>query len=127
MSRENVDVVRRALGKIEDLFEVADPDIEFDISRTKDMHVVCGRDGVIEALQEWIDTWETYELEALELIDAPPSRVVTVMRERGQLKRSDAWVEHTCGAVWTIRNRRVTRYEEHPDRATALDAAGLTE
>ena len=138
MSLENVDIVRRAvdsfvsagydLGKVEDFFEVADPDIEFDITRTNpDTEVLHGRGGMVKALEQWIDTWDAYELQALELVDVPPDRVVTVIRERGQLKGSDAWVEHTRGAIWTLRDRRIDRYEEHQDRMTALEAAGLSE
>jgi ketosteroid isomerase-like protein len=138
MSRENVELVRRALdgflsagydmGRVEDFFEVADPGIEFDISRTNpEAPVYRGRDGIIQALEDWIGTWDAYEAEVLELIDTEPDRVVTVMRERGRVKGSDAWVEHTRGAVWTIKDQRITRYEEYQDRATALEAAGLRE
>jgi ketosteroid isomerase-like protein len=55
----------------------------------------------------------------------PPDGVVTVIHERGQLKGSDAWVEHTRGAVWTIKDQRITRFEEYQDRAKAIEAAGL--
>ncbi len=138
MSEENVDLVRRAvegfvsvgyeLDNAEDFVEVAGPDIEFDISRTNPEHQVYhGRDGMIRALAQWIGTWDAYEVQAVELIDAPPDRVVTVIRERGKLKGSDAWVEHSRGAIWTIRDRKIARYEEHQDRGTALEAAGLRE
>ena len=138
MSQENVEIVRRAIDgfvsadydieKVEDFFEVADPAIEYDISRTNpESQVYRGHEGVIEALQQWVDTWDAYEIQALEVIDAPPDRVVTEIRERGKLRGSDGWVEHTRGAVWTIKARRVLRYEEHQDRALALRAAGLRE
>jgi len=138
MSQENVEIVRRALDgflsagydmrKADDFFEVADPGIEFDISRTNpEAQVYRGRDGIIEALEQWVGTWDAYEAKALELMDMAPDRVVTVIRERGRLKGSDAWVEHTRGAVWTIKDQRITRYEEHQDRAKALEAAGVRE
>jgi ketosteroid isomerase-like protein len=47
------------------------------------------------------------------------------MQERGKLKGSDTWVEHARGVVYTVRDQRVVRYEEHEDRARALEAAGL--
>ena len=138
MSQKNVEIVRRALDgflsagydmrNAEDFFEVADPGIEFDISRTNpEAQVYRGRDGIIEALEQWVGTWDAYEVEALEVIDTAPDRVVTAIRERGRLKGSEAWVEHTRGAVWTIKDQRITRYEEHQDRAQALEAAGLSE
>ena len=138
MSQENVEIVRSAVDgfllagydmrNVEGFFDVADPGIEFDISRTNpDAQVYRGRDGIIVALEQWVGTWDAYEAEPLELIDMPPNRVVTVIHERGRLKGSDAWVEHTRGAVWTIKDQRITRYEEHQDRAKALEAAGLSE
>lgn len=134
MSQENVEIVRRAidglvaagydLRKAEDFFEVADPGIEYDISRTNpEARVYLGRAGVIEALEQWVNTWDEYGIEPLELIDMGPGCVVTVVHERGRLKGSDAWVEHTRGAVWTINDGRIVRYEEHQDRAGAMDAA----
>ena len=138
MSQENVDLVRRAVTafvaadydprNFEEPFELFDPAIEYDISRTNpETQIYRGRDGVVEVLEQWIDTWDGYEVKALEFIDAGEDRVVSVIRERGKLKDSDAWVEHTRGAVWTIRDRRIARYEEHQDRAEALEAAGLSE
>ena len=50
-----------------------------------------------------------------------------MIQERGKLKGSDAWVEHPRGVVYTVRDQRVVRYEEHEDRAQALEAAGLRE
>jgi ketosteroid isomerase-like protein len=71
--------------------------------------------------------WDGFEVEVLELIDAGDDRVVSVIRERGKLKDSEAWVEHTRGAVWTVSERRITRYEEHQDREQALAAVGKPE
>jgi ketosteroid isomerase-like protein len=138
MSQENVEIVRSAvegflsagydMRNVEGFFEVADPGIEYDISRTNpDAQVYRGRDGIIEALEQWVGTWDAYEAEALEVIDMAPDRVVTVIRERGKMKGSDAWVEHTRGAIWTIKDQRITRFEEHQDRAKAIEAAGLAE
>ena len=134
MSQENIEIVRRAIdslvaagydpGKTEDFFEVADPGIEYDISRTNpEGGIFRGRAGVIEALEQWVNTWDEYGIEPLELIDMGPECVVTVIHERGRLKGSDAWVEHTRGAVWTIDDGRIVRYEEHQDRAGAMEAA----
>jgi ketosteroid isomerase-like protein len=138
MSQENVEVVRRAFDalasasydprRVADFFKFVDPEVEYDISRTNpETAVYRGRDGVSKALQQWLDTWDDYEAEAQEFIDAGPDRVVTVIRERGKLKGSDAWVEHTRGAVWAVRDHRIVRYEEHQDRSRALQAAGLEE
>jgi ketosteroid isomerase-like protein len=138
MSQENVEIVRRAIDGFvsadydlralsdDEFFAVFDPGVAYDVSRTNpETQVYHGRDGVIEMLEQWIHTWDDYEMEALELVDVGADRVVSVIRERGKLTGSDTWVEHTRGAVWTIRDQRITRYEEHEDRPQALEAAGL--
>jgi ketosteroid isomerase-like protein len=122
MSRENVEVVRQAVaafiaGDYERLIELSDPQIEYDVSRTSpESRVVRGPEEVLAVLEEWIGTWDEHQVELVEVIE-----------ERGKLKGSDAWVEHPRGVVYTVRNQRVVRYEEHEDRAQALEAAGLRE
>jgi ketosteroid isomerase-like protein len=49
------------------------------------------------------------------------------MRERGRIKGTDTWFEHERGAVYTVRDGTVVRYEEHFDLAAALEATGLSE
>jgi ketosteroid isomerase-like protein len=133
MSRENVEVVRRAIaafieGDYERLIELSDPQIEYDVSRTSpESRVVRGPEEVLAVLQEWVDTWDDHQVELVELIDAGGERVVAVIQERGKLKDSGTWVEHARGVVYTVRDLRVLRYEEHEDRAQALEAAGLSE
>jgi ketosteroid isomerase-like protein len=133
MSEENVEIVRRVIaafieGDYERLTDLSDPQVEYDVSRTSpESRVVCGPEEVLAVLQEWVDTWDEHQVELIELIDAGGERVVAVIRERGKLKGSDTWVEHPRGVVYTVRNQRVLRYEEHEDRAQALEAAGLLE
>jgi ketosteroid isomerase-like protein len=133
MSQENVEVVRQAVaafieGDYERLIELSDPQIEYDVSRTSpESRVVRGPEEVLAVLQEWVDTWDEHQVELIELIDAGGERVVAVIQERGKLKGSDTWVEHPRGVVYTVRNQRVLRYEEHEDRAQALEAAGLSQ
>jgi ketosteroid isomerase-like protein len=71
-------------------------------------------------------TWEGYSLEAEELIDAGSS-VVVVVRERGRGKGSGAPVERRWAQVWTFARGRIIRWELFPDKAAALEAAGLSE
>ncbi len=140
MSQENVEIVQQAIdafmstgydpGTLSEnhFFEVFGPEITYDVSRTNpEVQIRHGRDDVIELLEQWILTWDEYEIELIELLHAGADRVVSVIRERGKLSGSDAWVEHTRGAVWTVRGQRIARYEEHEDRAAALEAAGLRE
>jgi ketosteroid isomerase-like protein len=133
MSEENLEIVRRAFdafieGDYERLIGLADPQIEYDVSRTSpESRVARGPQEVVAVLEEWVDTWDEHQVELSELIDAGTETVVAVMQERGKLRGTDTWVEHDRGVVYTVRDQRVVRYEEHEDRARALEAAGLRE
>jgi ketosteroid isomerase-like protein len=131
MSRENLEVVRRLYeaftqSDLDAASELFDPGIEFDISRTNpEGRVYHGIAGLTEAMEQWLSPWEEYRLEPLEFIDAGDDRVVVLHRERGRVKGTDSWTEHQRGVVYTVRGRRITRYEEHQGRVEALGAAGL--
>jgi len=133
MSRENVEIVRRMIaafveGDYERLVELFDSEIEYDVSRTSpESRVAHGHEELAEVIEQWLATWEDHRLELVELIDAGDERVLGLMREHGKMKGSDTWVEHQVGVLFTVRDGRITRYEEYPDKAGALEAAGLRE
>jgi uncharacterized protein len=133
MSEENVELVKRAYeafdsGDMQSAVELFDAGVEIDVSRTNpEGRVYQGIEGFLELMAQWLGTWDDYTLELLELIDAGESGVVAVMRERGKIKGSESWTEHIRGVVWTVSDTRIAKYEEHQDRAAALEAAGLSE
>ena len=133
MSEENVEIVRRMIAAfVEDdyerLLELFDPQIEYDVSRTSpESRVAHGHEELAEVIEQCLATWDDHRLELVELIDAGDERVVALMREYGKMKGSDTWVEHRVGVLFTLRDGRITRYEEYQDKAGALEAAGLSE
>jgi ketosteroid isomerase-like protein len=70
--------------------------------------------------------WENYEMELEEFIDAG-ERVLILFRERGQGRRSGVDTEAKLGAVWTVRDGRVSRMQPFRSRRDAYEAAGLKE
>ena len=88
--------------------------------------VYVGRDAVMKASRHYWGTWDGYRLDADELIDAGTS-VVLVLRERGRGKGSGAPFDRRFAQIWTFLRGRVVRWEVFPDRAAALEAAGLPE
>jgi ketosteroid isomerase-like protein len=131
MSEENVELVRSgaealARGDLDVMREFLDPAFEFDVTRTDlNPRVYHGLEGLLELMGEWTSTWDDYEFEVAELIEAGEDRVVGILHERGRMKDSDSWVEHVRGVVWTIRADKVLRYDEYPTQQEALEAAGL--
>ena len=88
--------------------------------------VYVGRDAVVQASRHWWGAWTDYRIDAEEVIDAG-SGVVVVVRERGRGKGSGAPFEQRFAQVWTFGRGRIIRWELFPDKASALEAAGLSE
>jgi len=78
-------------------------------------------------LQDWIDTFDDYKVEPVELIDAREDVVVAVLRFGGRAKRSGVDTDQIMAAVFEIRDGKIARGREYATREQALEAAGLSE
>jgi ketosteroid isomerase-like protein len=129
MSQENVELVRRGIQSVETFWALLDEHVVWDLRDFPVLDldgVYAGRDAVIEASRHYWGTWDDYRLDAEELIDAGSS-VVVVVHERGRGKGSGAPFEQRFAQVWTFGRGRIIRWELFPDKAAALEAAGLDE
>ena len=136
MSQENVELVRRcadamnmrdlADGVPAAVLELADEDIELDLSRNVfNAATYRGLAGIEQWRTAVVDVWETFHGELDELIDAG-DRVVTASRIRGRGKGSGVDVEMRVFQVWTVRDSKVVRIVGgYRDRSEALADAGL--
>ena len=77
--------------------------------------------------QDWIDTFDEFRIEPVELIDAGHGVVAGVMRYGGRAKLSGIETDETFGVVFTIRDGKIARGREYRTREEALEAAGLSE
>lgn len=131
MPEENVEIVRKAFdywergewARGEELYE-DDCEVVFGTSWFPDADTYpVGR----EALAAWVafvDTFDKFALGADRLIDVG-EQVVALVWLRGRGQASGADVEAEVGAVFTLREGRITRWEM-TDRQQALEAAGLS-
>ena len=78
-------------------------------------------------MQDWIDTFDQFKVEPLEVIDAGQDQVVAVFRISGRAKRSGVETDLTYAALNTIRDGKIARGREYATREQALEAAGLRE
>ena len=85
---------------------------------------IHGKDAMRAYVQE-IDTFDEFNIEPVELIDAEGGVVVAVVRYGGRAKLSGIETDETFGAVFTIRDRKIARGREYRSREQALEAAGL--
>jgi ketosteroid isomerase-like protein len=130
MSRENVELVRRAYDYFRSTGAPAahemSPDFVWDMSTFAgwpEKQVYEGPDGALEFLTAWVSAWEDWELETLEFVDAG-ERVVAIQRQRGKAKESGITVDMVFAQVWTARDGRLVRMEMYADPAEALEAVG---
>jgi ketosteroid isomerase-like protein len=76
MSEENVELVRSGAeamvrGDLDTIRQFLDPDFEFDLTRTVlNPRVYHGFEGLLELMNEWTSTWDDYEVEVADLVEA---------------------------------------------------------
>jgi len=85
-----------------------------------------GLEGLRAVWLEWLEPWESYRVEIEELIDAGTD-VIVLTRDYGRRPGMTAEVSILAAAVWTMQEGKVARANFYPDRAAALEAAGLQE
>ena len=131
MSRENVEVVRRAIaafaseGTSAPLEGLVAEDVElrpaFEVVGGT---VYVGREGTERFMREWTEAFDDWTFEAEELFEAGDA-VAARMRQSARGKGSGAPVGLEFGAVFRLRDGLIVRIELYMTSADALEAAGL--
>ena len=132
MSAENVAVVEAAYeafatGGLDEFVEwwAEDLDHRSIEGAPDDVGPIRGRTALRAYLQDWIDTFEDYRLEPVELIDVGGDSVVAVIRFGGRARLSGVQTSEILGIVFSIRDGRIARGREFANREEALRAGGL--
>jgi ketosteroid isomerase-like protein len=134
MSQENVEAVVAAYkafaqrgpdGFLDHLAE--DVDHRAIEGAPDDRGPMHGKEAVRAYVQDWLDTFDNFTAQPIELIDAGEERVVAVIRIGGRAKLSGVETDLTFAVVYLIRDGRIARGREYATRAEALEAAGLRE
>jgi ketosteroid isomerase-like protein len=133
MSEENVEVVKAALDAwprgLDALAEYWTDDIDHRAieGALDDRGPMHGKEAVRDYLQDWLDMFDDFTVEPVELIDAGDDQVVGVLRVSGRAKLSRVETDLTYAVVYTIRDGKIARGREYTTRNEALEAAGLRE
>jgi ketosteroid isomerase-like protein len=134
MSEENVRIVRDAAeafsrGDLDTWAGYWAEDIDYRaIEGALDDHgPIHGKDAVRAYVQDWLDTFDDFTSEPVELIDAGDDNVVAVIRISGRAKLSGLETDLTYAALYTFRDGTVARGREYWTREEALEAAGFPE
>ena len=103
--------------------EVCDPEIEYvETPERVDARIYQGHQGVLEAWSRWLDQWDQYHAEAQSFEDHGDD-VFVVAREQGR-GRSGAMVGTRVYLIFTVRDRKILRYQAFYDERAARAALG---
>ena len=133
MSQENVEVVKVAYEAfasegLDRFMEHHTDDVEYrQVLGEMAGEPRHGKDAVRAWLQDWIDMFDGFWMELVELIDAGGVTVFTAERFGGRARVSGVETDQANWTVFTIRDGRIARGHEYPTREQALEAAGLSE
>jgi ketosteroid isomerase-like protein len=134
MSQEHVEVVKVAYeafacGGLDRFMEHFTADVDYRAVETApdDHGPIAGKDAFRAWLEDWIDMFDGFRMEPLELIDAGEETVVVAERYGGRAKLSGVEMHATVWTVLTIRDGKIARGREYFSRQEALETAGLRE
>jgi ketosteroid isomerase-like protein len=144
MSQENIALVRELLelfaqrmsdkpagGEYDPALEYYATDVEFDASQMPmigSAGVYRGREGVSAFWREWLSAWRDLQFEVEDVLDAGENVVALIRNQRQWGRHSGIETTYpTYGIVFTIRDRKITRWRAFPDVPAALEAAGISE
>jgi len=132
MSASNVEVVRRgyalyAAGDLEGVAALFLADAELADAGGLGVAGTAagtrhGPEGFLRAVEEALEAFDEYRVEAEEFIEAGEAVVVPV-RISGRGRASGARLETRVVHLWVLRHGRVIRGEVYRDTAEALEAA----
>jgi ketosteroid isomerase-like protein len=131
MSEENVEIVRRAFETFaqegpEAMVDFWDPEIELWMPSglVQAGGTYRGHRAVLDWMKEWAEAWEEIDYTPEEFTEAGDNVLVSVLyNARG--KESGVRTEARFWYLLTLRNGKTVRWELYPERAQALEAAGL--
>jgi ketosteroid isomerase-like protein len=134
MSEENVEIVRQAWeallrGDIDAYLEELGDDAELDFSRARGPYrgVHRGREGARELFAGFGEAFSSITPLSTEYMEVG-DKVVLAARVRFRGRASGVEVGGGgIGAVYTLRDGKIVRYELFQNKAEALEAAGLRE
>jgi ketosteroid isomerase-like protein len=135
MSQENVEIVRDAVvafnrGDLDawlDEYWTDDIDYRAVEGALDDHGPIHGKGAMRAYLQDWIDMFDDFKTEQVELVDEGEDQVIAVLRNSGRARQSGVEADLTFAVVYALRDGKVARGREYWTKEQALEAAGLGE
>jgi ketosteroid isomerase-like protein len=131
MSAENVEIVRRGyeyFGSERDFRPgIIHPEFVWDMSTFRgwpEQKTYSGLEGARSFIADWTESWDDWELDVQELLDAG-DRVVAIVKQQARSKATGLTVEMDFAQVWTLRDGKQIRMEMYADPDEGRRTAGL--
>jgi ketosteroid isomerase-like protein len=125
-----VDLVREIAEALNDhdvdgMLVLMDPDFEWSpLADSPVARAARGHEQVRRYVEDWLGTFESLRLE-LEDPAEVGDHVVVVVRGHGRGRASGVQLESRFCQVWTLRDGKAVRMEEHATREQGLASLGL--
>ncbi len=109
----------------DEVFDRMDSEVEWDWLFTPE--TFRGRDQLLGAAADWIETVDAWQIEIEDVLDGIGDRVVAIVRVVARGRGSGVPVYQRVFSVITVRDGKIERIHDYTERAEALQVAGLSE
>src|SRR6266480_2348367 len=137
MSQENADVVRRFIealpraqrsGDWQPVLAELALDVEIDdLDISLDSEHYRGHDGVRKWIGVWMESWESWGLEDVEVRPVGEDRAIGLFLVRAKGKGSGIELSRRDALIATLRTGKIEKGTYYNDQQEALEAVGLAE
>ena len=140
MSEETVEFVKTLLPRPEfDILEAfesrwprvrefyeprAHADLESGFVRAGERASYRGLDGFRQTWRDWLEPWDSYRTETVEIVDCGDD-VLVLVHDYGRRRGMSVEVRLLGAAVWTVREGKLARAFFYTDREDAVRDVGL--
>jgi ketosteroid isomerase-like protein len=136
MSQQNVEIVRGQIdafnrGDYDAALAVLDEEVEWHVPDVAALDapasgVVRGRARVAEQFARWLEAWESHAFQVTDALGHGEDVFIAGL-QIGRGRHSGLDVRVSTFHVFTLRDQKIVAMRTFPERAKALEAAGLSE
>jgi uncharacterized protein len=128
MSERNVAIARSAIeafnrGDVDAVLALAAPDVEvYAPPDSPNPGRYVGYEGYLRWSEQWLEAWETFTLDVLDIEAVGDRHVVAVVRQNGRGRLSGLALTMEAAHLYEMdENGKIVRFELHDERKRALE------
>jgi ketosteroid isomerase-like protein len=128
MSERNVAIARSAIeafnrGDVDALLALAAPDVEvYAPPDSPNPGRYVGYEGYLRWSEQWLEAWETFTLDVIDIEAVGDRHVVAVVRQNGRGRLSGLALTMEAAQLYEVdEDGKIVRFELHDERNRALE------